>query len=611
LVTVCEYCRSVVARGDRRLEDLGKVADLVQTDSVLEVGRKGRYQGKPFELTGRAQLGHTAGGVWDEWYAAFPVGRWGWLAEAQGRFYLTFEEKPTRPNSIPPFDSLALGASVQPVAGAGWLTVAEKGTATYVSAEGEIPYRLVPGATYRYADLSGPAGEFGTLDYGPEPPAVYLGRQVTLDDLGMPAGLKPRQREGRHVEALQLNCPQCGGPLELRAPDRTERVGCPNCGALLDANQGNLSLLKALDGDLVRPLIPLGTVGTLGGQRYTVIGFLRRSVLLEGVRYFWQEYLLYEPRLGFRWLVQSDNHWTFVEPLPPGAVAKHGTNALYEGVEFKRFQRATAQVEQVLGEFYWKVEAGEEVQATDYVRPPRMLSLEVSGGDAGGEINWSLGTYLPRAEVEAAFGVKNLPAPTTVGPNQPFPYKGIYRTWGLLSLAALVLGCIVFATHTPRKVFEQMYQLQPLTGTQQTQVLFSEPFALAGHRNLRITARSDLENSWLYLDGALINEETGEVQLFAVPVEYYHGVEDGEAWSEGAKQAATYVSAQPAGNYTLRLEVEWQNRQAPATVEVRIDQGIPRVMYWFLTLGALAVIPAGVGLYHYQFEKSRWEDSAC
>src|SRR5262249_28080103 len=39
LVTICPYCRSVVARGDRKLEDLGKVADLVQTDSVLEVGR--------------------------------------------------------------------------------------------------------------------------------------------------------------------------------------------------------------------------------------------------------------------------------------------------------------------------------------------------------------------------------------------------------------------------------------------------------------------------------------------------------------------------------------------------------------------------------------------
>ena len=92
IVAVCPYCRSVVARSDRRVEDLGKVAALVETDSLLEVGRQGRYQDVPFELTGRTQLAHPAGGVWDEWYAAFGDGRWGWLAEAQGRFYLTFTQ---------------------------------------------------------------------------------------------------------------------------------------------------------------------------------------------------------------------------------------------------------------------------------------------------------------------------------------------------------------------------------------------------------------------------------------------------------------------------------------------------------------------------------------
>ncbi|MDQ5839458.1 MAG: DUF4178 domain-containing protein, partial [Acidobacteriota bacterium] len=112
VVVVCESCNSVVARTDRGVEDAGKVADVVESGSPLEVGLSGVYLGVAFELTGRAQVGHAAGGFWDEWYAAFADGRWGWLAEAQGRFYLTFQIQVPAPNALPSFDSLQLGQPV-------------------------------------------------------------------------------------------------------------------------------------------------------------------------------------------------------------------------------------------------------------------------------------------------------------------------------------------------------------------------------------------------------------------------------------------------------------------------------------------------------------------
>ena len=89
IVVVCPFCRSAVARNDRALEDLGKVAEIADSESPLKLGLKGSYKDVRFELTGRAQLKHQLGGVWDEWYATFSNGWVGWLAEAQGRFGTT------------------------------------------------------------------------------------------------------------------------------------------------------------------------------------------------------------------------------------------------------------------------------------------------------------------------------------------------------------------------------------------------------------------------------------------------------------------------------------------------------------------------------------------
>src|ERR671933_70196 len=437
VVVVCEFCRSVVARTDRGIEDAGKVADIVESGSPLEVGLRGVYLGVAFELTGRAQVRHAAGGFWDEWYAAFADGRWGWLAEAQGRFYLTFRIQVPAPNALPSFDSLQLGQPVWAIPAQAPPVVAEKGTATMLAAEGEIPYLLRPG-------------------------------EVSLAELGLAEARRTTEREPQSVAAAQLSCPNCGGPLELRAPDRSERVTCPNCGSLLDVNRGRLSYLKTLRRVGPQPSIPLGATAEFEGRPQTVIGFMVRSVEFEGVRYFWQEYLLYNPAIGFRWLVESDGHWSYVKSVPPGEVVESGNRALYGGKSFKIFQDATARVEFVEGEFYWKVSVGELARATDYVAAPLMLSKEIPiAQSARGkraiqaeEVNWSLGTYTPLKEIERKFSV-NLPSPSTVAPNQPWPHTKIYGYWLALTVAALLVGLLTLAAAPRATVFTQSYTLQP------------------------------------------------------------------------------------------------------------------------------------------------------
>ncbi|HEY7545015.1 MAG TPA: DUF4178 domain-containing protein, partial [Blastocatellia bacterium] len=581
---------------------------------------RGVYRGTPFEIMGRAQLGHQMGGMWDEWYAAFADGRWGWIAEAQGRFFITFQHETREQTLIPPFEMLALGQSVAAVSSAAPLVVAEKGVARPLAAKGEIPYKLIPGAEYVYADLSGPRGEFATIDYSDIPPLVFIGQEAALPELGI-IGRPTEEREARRVSAQQLSCPQCAGPLELRAPDKSERVTCPNCGSLLDVSQGKLQFLKVLEGGRVRPIIPIGSVGEFSGAKLMVIGFVQRSVEFEGVRYFWEEYLLYNPEVGFRWLVRSDDNWNFVQSVPPGSVEEYGKTARFGGKQFKLYQDAVGRVEYVEGEFYWKVEQGEQVMMADYVAPPLMLSKEVSmvSGSHGqkqsrmnyaGEINWSLGTYLKREDVEKAFGITGLPSTSKIAPNQPFPHTKIFKYWGLLLLAAIALGIVFMGMGSRRLVFAQSYTLDPVDSAEKTQTRFSDnQFELRANQNIKVTLSSPVDNTWVYVEGDLINEETGLVQNFSMPIEYYHGVDGGESWSEGTKTPEMHLSALPAGKYTLRLEVQWERFQQPIALSVKLEQGVPRILHMFLALLFISIVPVLVAFYYISFNKRRWEDS--
>jgi uncharacterized Zn finger protein (UPF0148 family) len=613
IVIICSYCRSAVARTDRGLEDLGKVAEIMDSESPLRIGLKGVWNDTRFELTGRAQLRHELGGYWDEWYATFANGWVGWLAEAQGRFYLTFYQPLPKGAALPTFAGLQLGQTVTEIPSPAPLMVQEKGTATYVAADGEIPYKLTPNEKVSYADLAGKNNAFATVDYSMEPPWVFVGTKVTLEEIGL-GDAKPVKREARTVAGEAMRCPNCGGPLSLSAPDKTERVTCPNCDSLLDVNQGNLSYLKTLNPPPNQPdfVAPIGAEGEFpDGNKYKIIGAMVRSVTIEGITYYWHEYLLYNPTIGFRWLVHSDNHWNFVEPVNPADVEDpqyyaKGVTVKYGGTSFKIFQDAYAKVEYVKGEFYWRVEQGETVRAVDYVAPPQMLSLEMTAN----EMNWSLGRYMSNDDIEKIFGVSGLPRPWGVAPNQPFTGQ-FYYTWAAVPLLALLIVAIFMIpiSGITRTVLSEQIQLSPLQSENAPQAAFSQPFEIKGNSNIRISASAPVSNSWADLDVDLINEQSQEVESVNVPIEYYSGVEDGESWSEGGRDTDATLSSLPAGKYTLKVEGTWQNWQQPMPVSVKVEQNVNRGVNFGCAFLILLIVPVFGVFRKWSFEASRWKDS--
>jgi Zn finger protein HypA/HybF involved in hydrogenase expression len=620
-VRVCGHCRSAVVRTDRGAETLGQFADLMPIESPLRLFAGGRYGTTGFLLVGMAQLRHASGGVWQEWYAKLDGGQWAWISEAQGRLYFTFE-RPDVP--VPSIAALAPGAQVGLAGGA--FTVAERGTATYVSALGEIPYRLVPMTTFQFADLSDGRGGFATIDYGDgsEAPAVYLGYQVTPRDLGLTGGEAAQAAPAQAPSGARLACPNCNGSLELRAPDQTLRIACPYCGSLISVEGGALQII-AQQAKKPELAIPLGTTGKFLDGEMTVIGFVGRSAYLDDTWFPFEEYLLYAPAVGFRWLVCSDGHWSYVQPVATGAVSA-GVGARYDGVAFRRYQNAVLRVDSVLGELYWRVQAGERVNAEDYIAPPAMLSREVSAD----EQNWSLSTYMTRDQVGAAFGKPlKLPPPVGVAPNQPYG-GGLGKVWALVTAAFFAVGIAKCASAPDHQKLHQSFSvpkvaIKPATtdpleaGSGASEpagtVMFSEKFQLEGGRNVAFDLRASLNNNWLYAALDLVNDDTGSVVSIDKSIEYYSGYDSDGSWSEGSTSAGDVIGPVQAGTYVLRVEAQQggtgdrMSGSGAVDLDVTIRQGVFRGA-WFWTFFLVLMIPfAIVGMHAYSFRKRRWENS--
>ncbi|MBI5246926.1 MAG: DUF4178 domain-containing protein [Elusimicrobia bacterium] len=116
--------------------------------------------------------------------------------------------------------------------------------------------------------------------------------------------------------SARFACTACSGTLELRAEGVSESLACQHCGAVLDARDPKHKILARYRQKLgAPPKLPIGTMGTFRGEKLQVLGLQRRAVRYSGVIYSWDEYLLWNPYKGFRWLVESNGHWTILKTV--------------------------------------------------------------------------------------------------------------------------------------------------------------------------------------------------------------------------------------------------------------------------------------------------------
>lgn len=311
---VCEYCQSTLVRHDQNLEDIGKMAALVEDRSPLQLGAEGSYKGVHFALIGRIQIKYSQG-IWNEWHLLFDDMRTGWLSEAGGEYVLTFMRQVDEP--LPDFSALRIGQRLQ-VASQVW-TVSNLENAECIAGQGELPFKVGGGYPVAAADLRNET-RFATLDYSESPPLLFVGEAVRFDTLKM-TNLRDGAAPTVTVQAQVFRCPGCGSPMQARSRDILA-VGCASCGTVVDTADRNYKVLsRARQGEREQyvPRLPLGSKGVLEDKPVEVIGFLVRRCKVDGIAYTWREYLLAGEHGTYRWLTEYNGHWNIVDVLsrPP------------------------------------------------------------------------------------------------------------------------------------------------------------------------------------------------------------------------------------------------------------------------------------------------------
>ncbi|MGB3449350.1 MAG: DUF4178 domain-containing protein [Giesbergeria sp.] len=395
---VCGFCQSTVVRSGDVLQRLGKMAELFDDHSPLQLMASGRItlDGKeqPFTLIGRLQYKNAAG-VWTEWVAFLQDGSMASLGEDNGSYVFTRPMDPGR--ELPEASRFRVGSTTA-INGKPY-SVAFSGQASLISAQGELPKLPPLGQPFDMVELRSEDGEVLSIDYGHQPPNVERGKSVLLEDLQL-QGLK--DESAKDEKGRQFNCPHCGAPVQVQLAS-TKSITCGSCASIIDLGSGVGGELRSAEQDEpVRPIIPLGSKGQLQGVQWQVVGFQHRMGQEPGddEQFGWSEYLLYNQKRGFAFLVDAEDGWSMVRPTTGAPqVGSTGRTATYMGTTYQLKYSYEAETTYVLGEFYWQVERGQKTSNRDFASSKGLLSMEKSKN----ELNWSAGDKLASDTVVKAF----------------------------------------------------------------------------------------------------------------------------------------------------------------------------------------------------------------
>lgn len=410
-----------------------------------------------------------------------------------------------------------------------------------------------------------------------------------------------------------INCTVCGATLDVLGGHRVKSLTCGYCGSLMDRHAG-FQVLQRYREKPERPYAPIsiGMAAELKGVAFTVIGMIQYVSHQSGPgweeTYDWISFQVYSPTHGYGWLTWNKGHYLFsrrTRDMPNPATSDNlfpKSSVTLEGRTFKMFERYPASIAFIEGEFTWMAKRGDRVRVVEAIDPPFMFSYE--RGEK--ELEYSIGEYMPAAEVHAAFGIEPEDRPEGIHPAQPYEPGALIPALGQVAPMFIAVAAIAFFAVT---VLGGGREIVRSSIDAPSSSAWTVPFTISdAERLIKIELTSPVINNWVYYDIAINSAESGdEVLSLGQEVSFYEGRDSDGYWSEGSHRADALFKVPAAGDYEVEIMASEAGGAVPS-LDIRLyDQVMVKryvVMLLILT-GLTALIPY---IHRRNFEKKRWAD---
>jgi ribosomal protein S27E len=450
-----------------------------------------------------------------------------------------------------------------------------------------------------------------------------------------------------------ITCPGCKKSITLYDHIGCEAAACPSCYSyLLFGNDGKPYVKERLISIQNKPVLPIGTEGVLRDVEYKVIAYIEKKEAAYN-QYQWREYMLYNYAKGYAFLAEYDGHWSLIagktfHPDLEKSKKSYENTALYQELEFNLFNSYRPVIHSLIGEFDWDIRE-ERIKAQEYIRPPFLLTWEQNLRTQ--QEDWYLGEYIEVAEIADCFKIPagNFPSKVGIGANQPSKHRvrwnGALTISGIAIIAFLLVQLWVghlrpetvllehsFSLDLPprpadtakngaNKIADSTSRLNVIPDSAGASVKpdsagnfefksFKTPtFKIEdGPVPLEIELSSQVDNNWLSTTVELVSEKDNQTWSLTKDIEYYHGVEDGESWSEGGIQETVLLSEIPPGKYHINM-YPYSGTRLLNALDVKVTESVTLWRNILVTLLLLCLYPLYCWYRARRFEVSRWMNS--